>query len=123
MRQPYESAILLQVLLLVVVACSWTVQVTFAASSSGFHSLPLVPHHVQQRRRRLQEQQQQRRHLSLLDNSTSVLVERRSRVSHNRQLRAQQVGALYQGYGTHYIDLWCGSSPAQRQVSRKNNNN
>ena len=28
----------------------------------------------------------------------------------------QQMGALYQGYGTHYIDLWMGSPTPQRQT-------
>lgn len=28
----------------------------------------------------------------------------------------QQMGALYQGYGTHYIDLWVGSPTPQRQT-------
>jgi hypothetical protein len=26
------------------------------------------------------------------------------------------IGALYQGYGTHYVDLWVGSPKAQRQT-------
>ena len=35
----------------------------------------------------------------------------------NRNLAAQQqIGALYQGYGTHYIDIWVGY-PAQRQTA------
>jgi hypothetical protein len=29
--------------------------------------------------------------------------------------KAQQLDALYQGYGTHYVDLWCGTPP-QRQT-------
>jgi len=33
-----------------------------------------------------------------------------------RDLAIQQIGALYQGYGTHYIDLWVGY-PAQRQTA------
>lgn len=28
----------------------------------------------------------------------------------------QQMGALYQGYGTHYVDLWLGSPDPQRQT-------
>jgi hypothetical protein len=28
----------------------------------------------------------------------------------------QQMGALYQGYGTHYVDLWVGSPTPQRQT-------
>lgn len=89
---------------------------------ASFHSLPLVPHHVQQDRRRRLLSSSTGNDAHLLSNNNSTIAAeisgaRRSRVSHdNRQLRAQQIGALYQGYGTHYIDLWCGSDPAQRQT-------
>lgn len=74
-----------------------------------FQSLPLVPHHVQEGRRR--------RLLQLTgENVTRTEPRPRSRMSYDRNLRAQQVGALYQGYGTHYVDLWCGSSTPQRQT-------
>ena len=40
--------------------------------------------------------------------------------SHYPRRRLQQdtltIGALYQGYGTHYVDLWVGSPKAQRQT-------
>ena len=29
---------------------------------------------------------------------------------------AQQVAALFQGYGTHYADLWCGTPPQRQTV-------
>ena len=57
-------------------------------------TIPLIPAHVQQRRRRRE-----------LAESTFV----------RRRIDAIQVGALYQGYGTHYIDLWVGTPP-QRQT-------
>ena len=90
-----------------------TLTTTSTVVEAAFQSLPLVPHHIQQSRRR---------HLVTSFNSTttsssSPAAARRSRLSYdNRHLRAQQVGALYQGYGTHYIDLWCGSNPPQRQT-------
>jgi hypothetical protein len=28
----------------------------------------------------------------------------------------KQMGALYQGYGTHYVDLWVGSPPQRQTV-------
>ena len=37
-------------------------------------------------------------------------------IRHLRHLQAQQLGALYQGYGTHYVDLWVGNPP-QRQTA------
>lgn len=83
----------------------WNAVVTVQAA---FHSLPLIPHHVQQRRRR--------RLLQLSGESNTTKPERRSRLSPDRNLRVQQVGALYQGYGTHYVDLWCGSKTPQRQT-------
>ncbi|CAB9500285.1 aspartic [Seminavis robusta] len=101
------------------------VSTTLVAVTVAFHSLPLVPHHVQRERR-------QRRLLeagedldtdntlipAVLNNATDkIQVRHRSRVSMNdRNLRAQQVGALYQGYGTHYVDLWCGTTTPQRQT-------
>lgn len=42
-------------------------------------------------------------------------VQRRRRLSDRRDL-GEMVSALYQGYGTHYIDLWCGSPPQRQTV-------
>jgi hypothetical protein len=28
----------------------------------------------------------------------------------------QQIGALYQGYGTHYVDVWVGTPPQRQTV-------
>lgn len=101
----------------VLLACLLAIAMTATATvEAAFQSLPLVPHHVQKGRRR--------RLLSVSGSDSDLLTfntthapARRSRLSYeNRQLRAQQVGALYQGYGTHYIDLWCGSNPPQRQT-------
>ena len=57
--------------------------------------MPLISKHGQESRRRL----------SAVDDDPQL----------RRRLDAVQVGALYQGYGTHYIDLWVGSPP-QRQT-------
>ena len=83
-----------------------------ATSEAVIRTLPLVPHHVQKdRRRRLLGDAA----TSVTNTSTTNLL-RRARLSEDRHLRAQQVGALYQGYGTHYIDLWCGSTPQRQTV-------
>jgi len=75
--------------------------------SSDFLSLPLIPHHVQ-RARRLKEQ------------GLEHLLQEAQKDEENRNLRrraeALQVGALYHGYGTHYIDLWCGTPPQRQTV-------
>jgi hypothetical protein len=65
---------------------------------SGTITFPLVPHHIQRSR------------LGLKVNDYDPLIPR-----HRRQ-EAQQVGALYHGYGTHYVDLWCGSPPQRQTV-------
>lgn len=71
---------------------------------------PLIPHHVQERRR-------DRRDLSE-DATTSTNAQ--EVVEDPRWVRrrdtAQQVGALFQGYGTHYVDLWCGTPPQRQTV-------
>lgn len=66
---------------------------------------PLVPHHVQQ----------MRRHRALEQFSVNVRAEEDHSLVRRRDI-AQQMGALYQGYGTHYVDLWCGSPPQRQTV-------
>lgn len=41
---------------------------------------------------------------------------RRDLAATNTDREIQQVGALYQGYGTHYTDLWCGTPPQRQTV-------
>ena len=63
-------------------------------------TLPLVPHHEQLLRRRR----------FLVSASSSSSSEYDDKNNHPLQL-----GALYQGFGTHYVDLWVGTPP-QRQT-------
>jgi hypothetical protein len=72
-------------------------------SPNNIITYPLVSHHVR-RERALKERQ--------LVNDSLEDDEHQFR----RRDAAQQVGALYQGYGTHYIDLWCGSPPQRQTV-------
>ena len=72
---------------------------------------PLVPHHIQRARR----------HLDSVDSLESSRLPRQPQYPRHRRRRdmentAQTVGALYQGYGTHYIDLWCGTPPQRQTV-------
>src|SRR5688500_8709423 len=69
--------------------------------SQSLISYPLVPHHVTRRRER-----------NLLGNVTSTA----SSLNVRRRDIAQQISGLYQGYGTHYIDLWCGTPPQRQTV-------
>lgn len=57
-------------------------------SRTGTITMPLVPHHIQRQRR--------------LDAAAADPF-------------AMKTDALYQGYGTHYVDLWVGTPP-QRQT-------
>jgi len=79
--------------------------VSSLATAAAFHSIPLVPHHVQESRRRLELQLDD---IANLTSASRFFVERRSRLSleGDRHLRAQQVGALYQGYGKFFY-AWC----------------
>jgi len=66
-------------------------------------SLPLIPHQTVINRRLKQD----KRHLK---GSRPQTYRRTSLPDH------QQVSTLYQGYGTHYIDLWVGTPNPQRQT-------
>lgn len=74
-------------------------------------TIPLIPHAVIRERR-------------LSAGETLVNVDRPpySKYHMMRQLstspeaaKAAQIAGLFQGYGTHYVDLWCGTPP-QRQT-------
>jgi Xylanase inhibitor N-terminal len=90
-------------------------------------TIPLLPHHDQRQRRR-------RRLTQELDNEEDLYLSeerprqyprrdrtgrrRRAEVDRPRGQRAQQqqVIGLYQGYGTHYADVWCGTPPQRRTL-------
>ena len=85
-------------------------------NNDGIISFPLLTHHhvVERRRREL---------LLHEDTNLSFSLDDEDRIPINNNLRhlsehhaQQQLGALYQGYGTHYIDIWVGY-PAQRQTA------
>jgi len=73
-------------------------------------SLPLVPHETIINRR-LEENSR------LLKGARENLnnKQRRNRNTYANR-RNQQVSTLYQGYGTHYVDLWVGTPNPQRQT-------
>ena len=74
-------------------------------------SIPLVPHAVQ--RRRLEKE---------LGYAPSELVPDRPHEYQGRRQLQQgaadptPVSELFQGYGTHYADLWCGTPPQRQTV-------
>lgn len=72
-------------------------------------TIPLIPHAVQ-RRRLLQEKGHVPREL---------VPDRPHQYQGRRQLQVGDptpVSELYQGYGTHYADLWCGTPPQRQTV-------
>jgi len=66
-------------------------------NNNNILSVPLVPHHVQKARRSL---------------SPDPNLRRRTKGG----AHPLTVAGLYQGYGTHYIDLWVGSPPQRTTV-------
>lgn len=80
-------------------------------NSEGLVSIPLVPHAVQ-RRRLLQEQGTVPEEL-VPDRPHRYEARRRQLLGDSDN--PTPVSELFQGYGTHYADLWCGT-PAQRQT-------
>ncbi|KAL7493349.1 hypothetical protein ACHAWT_003189 [Skeletonema menzelii] len=106
-------------------------------SATGTIIHPLVPHkeHLARRRRELRELHSKdgntknnndeldltlpprphtSRHSSNAEEVINKIIGGNSALR-GRQLQ-QQMGALYQGYGTHYVDLWVGSPNPQRQT-------
>jgi len=97
--------------------------VTVTTGEAGTITYPLIPYHahLDRRRRELHEKHgaeldttlPPRPHVSR--HSQSANNEAPTEKSQNRGLQ-QQMGALYQGYGTHYVDVWIGSPTPQRQT-------
>ena len=80
-------------------------------------TLQLLPyHHVRQRH--LQENGQLPNDLmmgSLPDHEPYSRHDVKSKLHTRRDLRTSQIASLYQGYGTHFVDLWVGT-PSYRQT-------
>lgn len=116
----------------VIVMAATTMPAVFALSegqekkSSSFLQLPVLPHH--------HILQRNNRHLSVSNPGTTsvhnIPIVRKVRIldgvgevgavneeeeEDSSQDSEIEVGELFQGYGTHYVDLWVGT-PAQRQT-------
>jgi len=79
----------------------------------GITSHPLVPHREQLIRR------ERERRLKNPEGNAEIWKEdvpRPHRYSRHLDGQARTIGALYQGYGTHYVDVWVGTPTAQRQT-------
>ena len=79
-------------------------------SGNEIVSIPLIPHHEYRRR--------------ILAEGGSLELEETAEFdrSHYRRrslemnTKPDQVAGLFQGYGTHYADLWCGTPPQRQTV-------
>jgi len=98
-------------------------------AETGTITHPLIPHkaHLDRRRRELHEKYGAELDTSLpprphtsrhsqTPNNEAVISALRAKNKNNERSLQQQMGALYQGYGTHYVDLWVGSPTPQRQT-------
>jgi len=80
-------------------------------SDTGAISFPLIPHHVHRRRLGLSDEEV---FAEELDEDERRNRQRRRRTVENTS--NEIMGGLYMGYGTHYVDLWCGSPPQRQTV-------
>jgi len=76
--------------------------------ANGILSLPVIPHREILNRRH--------RELNVEDSWSPENEELRRKLGEEYEPRHQQLGALYQGYGTHYVDVWVGKPEPQRQT-------
>mmetsp|Transcript_15963 Transcript_15963/g.17945 ORF Transcript_15963/g.17945 Transcript_15963/m.17945 type:complete len:148 (+) Transcript_15963:87-530(+) len=86
----------------------------YANTGEGLVSFPLIPHHVQRSRRGLPTT------TTIEENDGEGRGDRRRHHYRRRNEETssdpKQMGVLYQGYGTHYVDLWCGTPPQRQTV-------
>jgi len=88
-------------------------------ADQGFVSLKLNSRHAELDRRR-----RERKLIAVANDNDNgndngndmVKEENKEEYRLRRREEAVQVGALFEGYGTHYIDLWCGSPPQRQTV-------
>jgi Xylanase inhibitor N-terminal len=100
---------------------------TTIAGQGGIVTIPLIPYHVVRRRNlkaALEYEQHNRvngyptrRSRRQLYNSRQLIQDRRQQSdASDEAFQAVQVSGLFQGWGTHYADLWCGTPPQRQTV-------
>eukprot|EP00531_Pseudo-nitzschia_arenysensis_P009925 CAMPEP_0116147452 /NCGR_PEP_ID=MMETSP0329-20121206/17761_1 /TAXON_ID=697910 /ORGANISM="Pseudo-nitzschia arenysensis, Strain B593" /LENGTH=740 /DNA_ID=CAMNT_0003643379 /DNA_START=211 /DNA_END=2433 /DNA_ORIENTATION=+ len=95
---------------------------TTRSNDQGFVSLQLTNRHTELERRRRERKlsgvtvtlDSLEQELELDNNNNDN--DNNNEEQYRRREEAVQVGALFEGYGTHYIDLWCGSPPQRQTV-------
>ena len=78
-------------------------------------SFPLLHRHHVEARRRLERNNYNDRKEQSRSRSTSTSTSTSSSTS-NMQQQPPPWGTVYQGYGTHYVDLWVGTPPQRQTV-------
>lgn len=129
MTRPNLSIYLVQLLLTVktaVWASSFGQRKVLENPETGTITHPLIPHavHLERRRRELKESERngdvdsvESEHDQIIRNSSSRIFRHDSpNVDVDGRRMQQEMGALYQGFGTHYVDLWVGTPTPQRQT-------
>ena len=86
-----------------------------AVTTGGSITFPLIPHHVQRSRRGLLTIEEDD-DVDAPGGNNDRYRRRRRRRGEELSSDPKQMGALYQGYGTHYVDLWVGSPPQRQTV-------
>jgi hypothetical protein len=110
------TAVTFALCILCLVSLSVVVVVAAAAQQDDFISLALIPHHVQRARRNLDYSNTFNEEKEEEEEVFRSHYPRRRRRRRHLQQDTLTIGALYQGYGTHYVDLWVGSPTPQRQT-------
>ena len=109
-------SVMMMMMLLHVVVASAAAATTRTTRNPGMVSMPLVPHHVV-RQRHLEAGGSVPPAAAMARPSHSKYHDRsRSLNGEPDAIAADQVAGLFQGYGTHYADLWCGTPPQRQTV-------
>jgi len=80
------------------------------AEGKNILTLPLITHHVLKKRRLDESGLTSKEHDTVFPSPPPRKHYQKSRRT------SQEVGGLYQGYGTHYVDLWVGTPPQRQTV-------
>mmetsp|Transcript_19649 Transcript_19649/g.45697 ORF Transcript_19649/g.45697 Transcript_19649/m.45697 type:complete len:1160 (-) Transcript_19649:503-3982(-) len=104
--------------ILTVLLCALLDAATASTNDSGVINLKLNPRHVELERRRRERKLSHRDNVYDFDYNDEEqpkgLYDNDDR--YRRREEAMQIGALFEGYGTHYVDLWVGSPPQRQTV-------
>jgi len=108
--------------ILTVLLCALLDAATASTNDSGVINLKLNPRHVELERRRRERKLSHRDNVYDYDHDHDYNDEEQPKGLYDNDFRyrrreeAIQIGALFEGYGTHYVDLWVGNPPQRQTV-------